>query len=145
MSKGLRALFHELAESVLRLDHEELAVEASVLECESVRSTLLAHVNTHRRGALAVAYANYQREVTRMRTQNYQLPPSPEGRRQLLAHLFQTYPQMERTFLTVQHREFAALSDGDVESCLKQLQELGAYAPKSEPWNEPLEQQPETD
>src|SRR5206468_59918 len=103
------------------------------------------------------------REVSRMRNEKYQLPGSPEARRALLARLFETYPQMENAFLTVQHRDFKALSDGDVESFLRQLQELGAYPteasePKEAMWAKarkrkarglasllPPDQQPETD
>jgi len=38
--------------------------------------------------------------------------------------------------LTAQHREFTSLTDTDVESCLKQLQELGLLDELSKPEEE---------
>jgi hypothetical protein len=73
-----------------------------------------------------------------MRHGDSSLPGSPEARRALLADVLKRNPEFAAGTLTRPNPESTALSDRDVESCLRQLQEWWRLEPAAE-------QQPETD
>ncbi len=94
-------------------------------KAEQVRACLLDGVRSFKQKALNNALAVYREEVRRYKDRSYTLPSGESDRRELLNSIFQRFPQGEKTFLTLQHREFKSLSDADVESLLKQLEALG--------------------
>ena len=85
---------------------------------EEVRETLQQAVVLHGKAKLAEA-TRAAHEESRMADQPVQLPRSPEGRR----HLLQVV--VERGSVTLQNRDFAELTDEDVEVQLRSLAELG--------------------
>ncbi len=127
----LRAIMDALAESVAELSDEEILAETRAegqdpnLAAEHVRQVLRTAAKVYQQRLLREARAQYERRVAAMREGKYSLPDSPEERRRLLADVFDRKPDIRSGLLTAQHREFSSLTDADVESYLKQLQELG--------------------
>lgn len=128
-----RENMNRAAESILSMTDRQafLEVEAAGKEpataAQRVRNLLRETVRAHKQKALWEAMAEYQNQVAIYHQKKIQLPHSPEGKRELLASVFQRLPHMQSHFLTVQHREFKEFSDDDVDSCLKQLHLLGAF------------------
>lgn len=124
---------NSLAESVLLASDEQIFQEVKQagqdpsMSANRVRSLLRQAVKSHRQKPLQDALLEYHRQVGLFQKQTYQLPESAQAKRELLASVFQRFPQMQNTFLTIQHREFKAMSDEDIESCLKQLNLLGVF------------------
>jgi hypothetical protein len=126
--KGVRRLFAALAESSLHDSDAEVLRDAgpeASLKAEHVRSLLLDTVKAHKQRALNAALAVYREEVRRYKERRFAMPTDSREKRELLTAVLGRFPQGERTFLTLQHREFKNLSDADIESLLKQLEALG--------------------
>lgn len=127
----LRAMMDALAESVAEASDEEILAETieegedPEAAAERVRNVLLDAAKAYRQRNLREAQRQYELHVAAMRERKYTLPTTPEERRTLLDLVFSRQPEMRSAFLTAQHREFRSLTDADVESYLKQLQELG--------------------
>jgi 2-methylcitrate dehydratase PrpD len=123
-----------IADTCLEVDDGTVQAECLLLGEDATQSALGIKammeqtVRTFRQRRLTQAAAEFRALTAAMRSKWAALPERPEERRTLLAAIFQKQPQMERAFLTIQHREFTALSDQDVESCLRQLAALGVSA-----------------
>ncbi len=114
-----------LAEQSL-VDIEGEATDGDQSErAENVRQLLLGAVKEHRQRALNRALEVYRDEVRLYQSRHFQPPTKAAERRELLGTILQRFGEGERSFLTLQHREFKNLSDADVESLLKQLEALG--------------------
>jgi hypothetical protein len=128
---GKERLYAGLAETYLTATDAEVladcadAGEAPRAAADAVRALMHRAAKDHRQRHLRAAAAEYRRLSAAMQTRWVDLPVSPMARRSLLATVLAANPRIETAFLTVQHREFKELSDGDVESCLVQLAELG--------------------
>ena len=85
---------------------------------EEVRKTLQEAVVLHGKAKRAEATRAFNEE-SQTADQPVHLPRSPEGRR----HLLQV--ALERGSITLQNRDFAELTDEDVEVQLRSLAELG--------------------
>ncbi len=126
----LAAIMNALAESVAEASDEEILEDVRVHgedPTEAARQTkdvLLNTLKLHGQRRLHEAQQQYDVRIADMRAKTYQLPVSGEERRQLL-NLVLTRQSAVRSVLTAQYREFTSLSDDDVESFLRQLQELG--------------------
>ena len=113
-----------VAEYIENAPAEEILEDARVegldpKQCaEEVRETLRRAVVSHGKAKLAKA-ARALHEESRMTDQSVHLPRSLEGRR----HLLQV--AVERGNITLQNRDFAELTDEDVEVQLRSLAELG--------------------
>jgi len=136
-----------LAESLLEMSESQILGEARqegedpTSVAKRTRMLLWSHAKVSRQKPLFDALEEYRRQVERMRSRDYVMPATPEERRTLMTSLFERYPQMHSAFVTVQHREFKSWSDADIESFLRQMQELGALSPKEV--SRALEPQPE--
>lgn len=119
-----------IAESLLTASDEEILEEARQAgeDPEAIareqRSLLLSIVRKHRKEKLAKARRDYEEQTSRMRDQTYDLPGTAEARLDLLIAALNSQPGLEAA-LTLQHREFRKISDEDVQSYLRQLDELG--------------------
>ena len=126
-------MMNTIAESVLEMSDQQILSEAeevfdqAYVAADRVREVLQSSVKAYRQRHLFEALEEYHREVAQLREKRFEFPSTPEGKRQLLGSVFQRFPQMQNTFLTVQHRDFKSLSDEDIESFLTQLKLLGAF------------------
>lgn len=129
--KQLRDIMYRLADSVVELSDEQIISEAKAEgidvhgEAERVRDLLRKASKTYRLSKLAAAQRAYENQISQMQVRHYDLPTSPNKRRDLLSAVLSARPDMQSALLTAQHRDFKELSDADVESFLKQLKELG--------------------
>jgi hypothetical protein len=126
--RSVERLFAVMAESSLQDTDAEVLREAgpnASEKAERVRACLLDGVKAFKQRALDRALVAYREEVRRYKQKQFVLPEKSADRRELLHSVFNRFPQGEKTFLTLQHREFKNLSDSDVESLLKQLEALG--------------------
>lgn len=126
----LRALRNGLADSVLSASDAELIDEVRDegldpdAVAEETRALLLKTVKDFKQRALVAAREQHRQKAARLTAQRYQLPASPEERRQLLDAVIAQHQQMGR-MLIAQHRDFKELTDDDVESWLQQFGALG--------------------
>jgi hypothetical protein len=126
----LADIMNALAESVAAASDEEILQEARARgedPAEAARATkdlLLNAAQTYRQRRLHEAQREYENHIAIMQTRTYELPVSVAERRQLL-NLIVSRQSALRAALTAQYRDFTSIADTDVESCLKQLQELG--------------------
>lgn len=127
----LRALWDVFAESIAESSDEEVLAEAREEgedpheTAERVRSALRDAVKSFQQRRLHEAEQDYKRRIAEIYERQHRLPANPEQRRELLSLVFTRIPSMQAALLTAQHREFANLTDEDIESYLKQLAELG--------------------
>jgi hypothetical protein len=139
MSKqdDLRALRKGLADSVLSASDEELIDEVRDegldpdAVAEETRALLLKTVKDFKQRALVAAREQHRQKTARLAVQRYQLPFSPEERRQLLDAVIAQHQQAGR-MLIAQHRDFKEMTDEDVESWLQQFGALGLIDAKPE-------------
>lgn len=127
-TEEIQKLFALLADNSLHDTDAEVLRDAgpdASQKAEQVRACLLDGVRSYKQRALDNALSAYREEVQRYKERRFALPTEKGDRRELLNSIFQRFPQGEKTFLTLQHREFKSLSDADVESLLKQLEALG--------------------
>jgi hypothetical protein len=126
----LAAIMNALAESVAEASDDDILEEARARGedptqiARHTKDVLLNAVKRYRKQRLHEAQQQYEVHVASMQTKTYQLPESPTERRQLL-DLTLSRQSAVRFVFTALHREFSSLSDNDVESFLRQLQELG--------------------
>ncbi|RMD96101.1 MAG: hypothetical protein D6812_17740 [Deltaproteobacteria bacterium] len=129
--EALRAIMNALAEDAANLSDEDAIAEIRAegrdpaRAAERVRAILRKACTNERQRPLRAAAEEYRRRVKEMRNRRYTLPESPEERRRLLELVMLRRPAMKSAFLTAQYRDFECLPDDDIESILKQLQELG--------------------
>lgn len=126
----LRALRKGLADSVLSASDDELIEEVRDegldpdAVAEETRALLLKTIKDFKQRALVTAREQHRQKAARLAAERYQLPASPEDRRQLLDAVIAQHQQMGR-MLIAQHRDFKELTDDDVESWLQQFGALG--------------------
>jgi hypothetical protein len=116
-----------LADSVLDSSDEEVLEEAQLNgdSAESTRETLLDGVKLLKKQRLADARAQYEAAAASMTApRSSRIPTSLREMRDLLRSLLEARPQLQPA-LTAQFRDFAELSDEDVEGFLRQLDALG--------------------
>jgi hypothetical protein len=89
-----------------------------------VKGILQMAVKNYEQRELTKAKEAYAQEVASMATRRIELPTKPKTRRSWLAAVFQQQPQLQAA-LTMQNREFAELTDHDVEAHLRKLELLG--------------------
>jgi len=127
----LAAIMNAAADSILELSEEELLAEEReagvdpLKEAERIRDGLRRVSKLLRLRKLEAADQVYHENVRRLRSSQHQLPDTPTKRRELLAAVFAAKPDMRSVMVTTQHRDFDQLTDGDIETFLKQLADLG--------------------
>ena len=85
-----------------------------------VRSVLKGAVRAHQQEQLIRTRESYEREAAALTQQEVQIPSTPQTRRNWLAAVFE-----QRPGLVFQNRNFAELTDEDVEAHLRKLAMLG--------------------
>lgn len=130
----LRLLMNALAESVAQASDEEILAELGEggetdEEADRVRGVLLRAVHAYKRRRLQSVRAEYEKRAERIKAAGAGLPDTPGDRRTLLQAILAARPQLQAA-LTVQFRGSEGLGpeelpDDQVDSYLRQLQELG--------------------
>lgn len=124
--------------------HTENAPDAEIVgdpatrgsDPEAVRSVLLGAVQKFRKQRLLDATEQHRLAVKRLESHAARLPSEAAARRALLGRVVSRRPQMSDG-VTLQFRDFASLSDADVESALTQLDALGMLADEPDPDSSP--------
>jgi pyruvate kinase len=130
-------IMDEITESVLEETDTEILEEVKQQgqdpsqAAQHIRDLLRQAVKSHRQRKLMQAKEKYRRAVISMKDKVYNLPKTAEERLRLLAALFHAQPDLQ-ALLTTQHRELKTLTDDDIVSCLRQLQELGVLTDRDE-------------
>lgn len=129
--KELKMIMFSLADSIEEASDEEVMEDIKCqgkdpdVVAKEVRDILLASVKAYRKRKFAEAKERYKMRVKKVETGLFALPATPQERRDLLLIVVNDNPYMAKGLLTAQYRDFKDLSDDDVESMLKQLQQLG--------------------
>ncbi len=124
-------LMNVLADFAEDASDEDILAEAesrgedSQVIARKAKEVLSRALSQDARRKLERARTAYDHQARLMRESRYDLPTSPSERRALLDLVVSRKPDL-RSGLTVQFREYSEMSDSDVESCLKDLAELGA-------------------
>lgn len=131
-NKELSVVMFALADSI------ESATDSEVIEeikqsgqnleviAQDVRKVLLDSLKTFRKRRLIEAKERHKMNVLKIETGTFELPATSQERRELLFTVLNDNPYMAKGLLTAHFRDFKDLSDDDVESMLRQLQQLGA-------------------
>lgn len=126
----LEAVMFALAETVAEASDEEILEETrmqgdNAAEVSAhVRSVLLAGVKIYQQRHLRQAQQQYEVRLAAMQNKTYQLPRTATEQRKLFDLVLSNQPAMQSA-LTTQFRDFTSLTEIDVESCLRQFQDLG--------------------
>lgn len=137
----LENLMNELAEGILEISDEELIAEAREARVDpdkaAQRVAELVQRAIEQRGQRKrqEARREYEATIAAMQKRTYRLPDDPQQRRALLDAVVQRYPRV-RSAVTLQHRDLTSLSDADVGSQLRKLQELGFLDADGKPTGE---------
>ena len=127
--KELEAIMKGLADSVIKEPAEELTndLRAEGIDpeayAEETRQLMLDAIKAHRQQHLRQARRSYEDSVAALKQKTYHLPVTAAKRRTLFDRALTKDPSLRQ--LTLQNRDFTELTDEDVESCLRQLQDLG--------------------
>lgn len=133
---------YALAESVAEASDEDILTETQEegknpeVVAERARNVLLGAVKDFRQRRLVEAQRQYELHIADMEKKKDILPTTTGERRKLLDLMLSRQPVIRSALLTFQHRDFRDLTDDDVGSYLRQLQELGAFEDISEPTEE---------
>lgn len=131
--KKMRALYEALADHVESLSDEQLLadVRESGRTPEQVaneaRNLIQNAVKRFKQRPLLEAQQERERALKRMSEAKYRLPAEPKIRREWLAAMM-AQPQAEG-LLTAHGREFAEMTDEDVEESILELMHLGVMPP----------------
>jgi len=127
----LRVIMDALSEHVAEASDDEVitemreAGEDPATVAERVRDILSRAVTAFEQQRLREAENAYERRVRAIRERRYQVPETPERRRELLTLVMTRKPQLGAALVTLQNREFKNLTDADIQSCLQQLGAIG--------------------
>jgi hypothetical protein len=128
-SEKLAALHDALSDSLAQATDAEVMEEVALLgfdptsEASRVKTLMLGAVKAYQQRALRDARVAFD-AVSRQAVQSSRIPNTPTERRNLFSFVLGKQPQYAELF-TAQHREFTDLTDGDIESYLEDLAELG--------------------
>jgi alkanesulfonate monooxygenase SsuD/methylene tetrahydromethanopterin reductase-like flavin-dependent oxidoreductase (luciferase family) len=132
-TETLRRLWNGLAETVAELPEKDILSETREAGRDPdevaarMRRSVLAAVKTFRQEKLRNARSTYERENARLRSRSSALPATAEERRNLLEASLQRRPDL-RDALTLAARDLSGVPDTDVESLLRQLDDLGGLS-----------------
>jgi hypothetical protein len=126
-----QAIMRALAESVAEardgdISEEQDSTDSVEARAERVRECLLGGIKAFRQKRLQSAREQYEQDAERFEsTTSFRFPGSLTECRELLRRVLEAKPDLNQALLTAQHREFGSLSDQDVMSYLRDLEELG--------------------
>jgi hypothetical protein len=126
----LQAIMDALAESVAEAPDAEIIEEASELNeeleagAEHLQARLLETVKAFRQQRLEAARKDYTKAIESIQRTVVDLPKTSRERRALFAAVLARRPDVGG-LLTAQYRDLKALTDEDLDSCLRHLGALG--------------------
>jgi hypothetical protein len=129
-AERLDAVSDALGDSLLAARDQEIFEEARLagldpnLEAARLKALMLSTVKAFQQRALREARRSYDAQAQRATSKASAVPNTPEQRRELFSFVLAKQPQYSELF-TAQHRELTDLTDGDIESYLEDLDELG--------------------
>ncbi len=132
--RKLQVLLDSLSEAIASVTDAELLADAKAMEedvdriSENTRQLLLGCVYQVKRARLEEAEHAHRHSVQRLAKIPFALPALPDARRKELGRILHRHPKMQEAALTLQHRNFEAMTDADVERLLSQLHHLGVLA-----------------
>jgi FMN phosphatase YigB (HAD superfamily) len=139
--EALENLMNELADGVLEMSDEEIlaqvreARENPDAAARRVAEIVQRAITTRGQRKREEARREYEAVIAAMQTRTYRLPDDPQERRALLELVVRRNPRV-RSAVTLQHRDLTSLSDADVESQLRKLQEVGFLDANGKPVDE---------
>lgn len=129
--KRLHLLMAALADSVADASDDEILDDARSASADlaavaaRVQGVLGDAVLKTKKVRLQKAREGHAAAVAAYRARSTTLPEDPSARRALLGAVIARQPEMRQAVMTLQHRDFGAFTDDDVESALRQLDALG--------------------
>jgi hypothetical protein len=135
--KKMRALYEALADHVESLSDEQLLAEvresgqAPEQLASDARNLIQNAVKRFKQRPLLQAQQERERALKRMSEAKYRLPAEPKKKREWLAAMM-AQPQAQG-ILTAHGREFAEMTDADVEESILELMHLGVLPPDEKP------------
>src|ERR1051326_3632116 len=126
----LADIMNALAESTLEMSDEEIAIEISdegldpQVVAMHVRDILKNTVKSCQQRLLIEAERQYEEKIGAMNLASYDIPESPDARRDLITSILASNPQLDRGLLTAQSRDFNSLPDEDLRAFVIQLMSL---------------------
>ena len=135
--KKMRALYEALADHVESLSDEQLLAEvresgqAPEQLASDARNLIQNAVKRFKQRPLLQAQQERERDLKRMSEAKYRLPAEPKKKREWLAAMM-AQPQAQG-MLTAHGREFAEMTDADVEESILELMHLGVLPPDEKP------------
>lgn len=125
----LDALIDFLGDSIFEASDEEIREEVRMsgvdpdTEAVRLKHMMLNAVKAIRQRALKTSREAYDDRITHLETKHYSIPNTPEERRRLFSFISQQ-PQ-SAPYVTAQYRNLKDPTDNDIESYLKDLDDLG--------------------
>lgn len=121
----LELIMDALAESVAQMSDQDVISEFGADPPPHTRDILRAAAKRHAQAKLRHAREQYELVTESLLNGPYELPKDASGRRTLLGAIIAAKPDLRQVVFTAQHRDFKDLTDADIESFLKQLDQLG--------------------
>lgn len=140
--RPIEGILDGLAESIASEAASELLDEArgagqdSARIAQDLKATLESAVKKFEQRKLDAAREACRAQSASRSSKCHHIAATAEGRKRQLSVILESNPAIGPV-LTAQHRDFEALSDGDIESALEDLAELGFLDDSPEPFDEP--------
>lgn len=124
----LASIINNLADSVLEISDEEIEAEfqeeVGENDSENVRLILLNSVKACRQNSLRRARESYERNLHTFQETKYNIPESPDEKRNLIQAMLGNSAPQNQTQITTQFRDFENTPDEDLDGILQQIYAL---------------------
>lgn len=119
----LSNLMSGLADSVLEMSDEEIEEEINFEgdDSEDIRQVLLYAVKACRQEKLIEAKKLHQLNLNLYQNRHYEIPDSPDEKRNLIQSMLGNMASQNQSALTLQHRDYEDMPDEDLDGFLHQL------------------------
>jgi hypothetical protein len=116
-------LMNGLADSVFEMSDAEIdeVIADEGDNSDAIRAVLLNSIKLAKKQALVAAKEEYAAELHSFQKIRFELPPTSEGKRDLLQSMLGNMSQTQQQALTGQFRDFEELADEDLDGFLLQL------------------------
>lgn len=119
LAKGVVESINELSNRDVADELRENCINLET-KATKIKTLMLQTIKAYKRSQLK---EEYNGQVARIQSKKYEIPNTPEERRGLFMAVMAQQPDLKLSF-TLQYRDFDQLTDSDIESVLRQLQEL---------------------
>jgi hypothetical protein len=122
------AIMDALGESIIDESDDEILQDLRQAgidpeaEAARMKAMMLDTVKAFRQRHLRAAREGYEKRLSDLATKSYQLPSTPQARRDLFVYVTK---QPQYAELLTAHRDLKSLTDNDIETYLEDLAELG--------------------